>query len=126
MLRVYVCGPYTPQMPSAIEVLDNMRNGIRQCVRLVIHGYAPYCPWLDHHYFLQLFNGEKISCEQIQQVSMCWLEASDAVLVLPNYDHSLGTHAEIHRANEKEIPVFYNEEDLLRYNRKEAGVAERT
>jgi len=49
----------------------------------------------------------------IKDLSMAWLDVSDAVLVLPKYRKSGGTNLEIARAKELGIPVFYSIEDII-------------
>lgn len=113
--RVYVAGPYSAT--NVIAVLDNMRWGMRASVEVLLAGYAPFCPWLDYNFQLQLRGDEALTVQDYYDYSMAWLEASDAVLVLPGWQNSKGTLAEIQRAKEKGIPVFYSLEDL------KAGVA---
>lgn len=111
MKRVYVAGAYSSD--NVIGVLNNMRKGMRASVEVFLAGFAPFCPWLDYHFQLMLREGEKISVQQYYDYSMAWLEASDAVLVLPNSDYSKGTQTEISRAKELNIPIFYNLNDLV-------------
>ena len=47
--------------------------------------------------------------------SMNWLEKCDAILVMPKYRKSEGTKAEIERAKELDMPIFYRLEDLEDY-----------
>lgn len=107
MRRVYIAGPYNAD--NIISCLDNMRRGIKATVKVLRAGYSPFCPWIDYHY--RLVSG-KVTREMYQAQSMAWLEVSDAVLVLPNWEMSLGTRAEISRAKELFIPVYYSLEDL--------------
>lgn len=103
-LRVYVAGSYSSD--NVLGILDNMRRGIVEAKDVLLAGFAPYCPWLDHHYHLSLRDGETITYEDYCDYSMAWLEVSDAVLVLPNSENSKGTRAEIARAKELNIPIF--------------------
>jgi len=114
---VYVAGAITPY-PSehpVIGFLSNIRRGQRMAKDLLLKGYSPFCPFLDFMYFLHLREGENITEKQIKDLSMAWLEKCEAVLVLPRYRKSMGTKAEIERAKELGIPVFYSVEDLLDY-----------
>ena len=110
MKRIYIAGPYSSD--NVITTLINMRNGMRAATSLLLNGFAVFCPWLDYNLFLQLRENEVISLETIQAHSMAWLEVSDCLLVLPNHHKSKGTLAEIARAEELEIPIYYSLEAL--------------
>ena len=110
MKRVYIAGAYSAD--SVIGVLDNMRRGMRPSVKVFLAGYAPFVPWFDFHFQLMLREGETLTVEDYYRYSMAWLEVSDAVLVLPNSEDSKGTQAEIKRARELGIPIFYSLEEL--------------
>ena len=105
MKRVYIAGPYSAN--NVISVLDNMRRGIRAGTEALLSGYAPFVPWLDYQFQLMLRDSEKLDVERYYEYSMAWLEVSDAVLVLPGWENSKGTLAEIKRAEELGIPVVY-------------------
>jgi hypothetical protein len=85
-----------------------MRRGMRASVEVLLAGDAPFVPWHDYHFQLMLREGESLSVEDYYRYSMAWLEVSEALLVLPNSEHSKGTQAEIKRAEELGIPVFYS------------------
>ena len=118
---IYVAGAITPY-PTEHPVLGflcNIKRGLRASIQLILNGYTPFCPFLDFIYFLLLQNGEKITEKMIKEVSMNWLEKCDAIVVLPRYRKSEGTLAEIARAKEINIPVFYSMEDLFDYEPKD-------
>jgi hypothetical protein len=117
MKRIYVAGSYSST--DYVEIFENMRNGMRVAVEVYLAGYAPFTPWHDHHHFFMLREGEKITLENMYTFSLAWLEASDAILVLPNSENSKGTQAEIVRAKELGIPVFYDLENLKKHFSKE-------
>jgi hypothetical protein len=110
MKRIYVAGPYSAN--NVITVLDNIRNGIRASTELMLRGYSPFCPWLDFHFQLQLRDGEQLDVQDYYRYTLAWLPVSDAMLVLPGYETSKGTLAEIKLANEKFIPIYYCMEAL--------------
>lgn len=112
MIRVYVAGPYSSD--NVLGVLTNIRVGIRKATEILLKGYAPFCPWLDYHFTLALKDDEQLTVPNYYDYSMAWLEVSSAVLLLPGYEKSKGTLAEIKRAEELGIPVFEpNEEELM-------------
>ena len=84
-------------------------------VRVLLKGFAPFVPWNDHQFLLMVREdlGEKLTLADMYRYSMAWLEASEAVLVLPHYQRSKGTLAEIKRAIKLGIPVYYSLEDLV-------------
>lgn len=112
MKRVYVAGPYSAD--NVIKVLENIREGINMAKDVFLAGFAPFCPWLDFHYTLMLQPGEKLTVEHYYQYSLAWLEVSDAVLLLPNWEQSRGTLAEIDRARALGIPIYYTLESMVR------------
>ena len=104
MKRVYVAGAYSAG--NVIDVLDNMRKGMRLSTEAMLAGFAPFCPWLDYHFQLMLREGETLSVKDYYEYSLAWLEVSDAVLLVPGWENSKGTIAEIERAELLGIPVF--------------------
>jgi hypothetical protein len=113
MNKIYVAGAISDS--NVLQVLKNIRLGQRASVELLLKGYAPFVPFLDYQLFLQLRDDEEISLTQIQQYSMEWLGACDAVFVLPNSENSKGTQNEIKRAITLEIPVFTTIESMETY-----------
>ena len=111
MQRVYVAGPYSAN--NIIDCLENMRKGMRAGVEVFLAGYSPWVPWHDFHHQLMFRDGESLSVDDYYEMSMAWLEVSDAMLVLPGWQKSKGTIAEITRAVELDIPIFYSLSDLI-------------
>ena len=103
--RIYVAGNYNAD--NIIKALDNIKRGTQVCVDLLKKGYIPFCPWLDYnfHWFGDL------TIQDYYRYSMGWLEVSDCIYVLKNSFFSKGTQAEIKRAKELDIPVFYEGEE---------------
>lgn len=111
--RVYVAGKYSDS--NVIGVLNNIREGIKASVEVLIAGFAPFCPWLDYQF--QFFD-KTLTVEDYYRYSLAWLEVSDAILVLPNSGNSKGTQMEIVRAKELGIPIFYDLASLKEYARR--------
>ena len=109
MKRIYIAGPYSSD--NVLGVLHNIRKGIEVATQVFKDGYAPFCPWLDFHYVL-FDKQEALTVQDFYDYSIAWLEVSDAVLVLPGYENSKGTLAEIKRAGKLGIPVFYDYAEL--------------
>lgn len=109
MRRIYVCGAYSAD--NVIDVLRNIGRGQRACAELFGLGYSPFCPWHDRT-FITDRPDDTFTVEQFYRYSIDWLLVSDAVLVLPNSEHSKGTQEEIRAAIAHGIPVFYSLKEL--------------
>ena len=110
MKRIYIAGAIRSTDP--LQFLENIRRGMRLSAETIMAGYAVYSPFVDFNFFLQLHPGERIPVEMIQAQSMAWLEVCDAVLVVPGWENSQGTAAEISVAHAEGIPVVYSLEEL--------------
>jgi len=101
--RVYIAGKYNDD--NIIGCLNNIKIGIKRCVDILHEGeFIPFCPWTD--FLFQFFN-EGLTIEDYYKYSMAWLEVSDEVWVLPNWESSKGTQAELKRAKELNIPIKF-------------------
>lgn len=119
--RVYVAGPLTPRglrknakgetENPAIEYLYNVKDMIKAGAELIENGYSPYIPGMD----FPLFLASEITAEQIYGLSLDWLEASDAMLLLPYDESCTGVVAELVRAKELDMPVFNSVSDINEY-----------
>lgn len=112
MKRVYVAGPYSAD--NVLDVLKNIGRGEKACAELFSLGFAPFCPWHDKSYVIDRFD-DQFTIQQFYDYSISWMEVSDAIYVLPNSENSKGVQAEICRAQELNIPIFYSTEDLLKW-----------
>lgn len=112
MKRIYVAGAYSADNP--LEILDNMRRGINKSIEVFAAGLSPFSPWLDFQFHLMRNDNQRFTVQNYYDYSMNWLEVSDAVLVVEGWKNSRGTKAEIARAEELDIPIFYSLDDLLR------------
>jgi len=128
-MKIYVAGPLGPKglrvagvgvASLAIEYLLNARDLIRTAAELVMRGHYPFCPALDMLYFLVLKPGEEISETTIKENSLIWLEDCDAILMTGRWEDSLGCQAELQRAIELGMPIFYGIEEIPRegYNER--------
>ena len=112
MKRVYVAGKYSAD--NVIEVLQNIGKGRQMCANIFAHGFAPFCPWHDASYAIDLCKTD-IKKSLFYESSIAWLEVSDAVLVISGKGEGGGVDAEIKIAEEMGIPVFDNFPALLNW-----------
>lgn len=115
MKRVYVAGKYSDN--NVMSVLGNIGKGIRISLEVFLNGMAPFSPWLDYQYVLMLRESETLSVNDFYEYSKARLKVSDAMLVIPGYEDSKGTLAEIELSKELKIPIFYKLEDLLNWKK---------
>ncbi len=118
-LRVYIAGAYRSRTIEGIAA--NMRRGIALAHEVLALGHAPFVPWLD----FQLLLAGEVDVAALQAASMAWLEAADAVLVVPDgWRDSLGTVCEVLRAVEMGKPVHCMIETLVNRTPVEWGGAD--
>lgn len=103
MKRIYIAGPLNA---GAVEYLRNVSRMIQVGISVRRVGYAVFVPALD--LLMGIVDGA-FSYNDYAENNLAWLEVSDAVLVLPGYEESKGTLAEIKRASELGIPVIFSD-----------------
>ena len=120
ILRVYVAGSYSAN--NVLDILKNIGKGEKVCADLFLTGkYAPFCPWHDKDYVVK--NPDKdFTVELFYKYSIKWLEVSEIMLVLPGWETSKGTIAEMEIAARLGIPVVMSVDQLDRFYNKKYGV----
>jgi len=113
MKRIYVAGPYSAG--NVIDVLKNIGVGRKMCAKLFQIGFHPFCPWSDASFIIDNPEAD-FTIEQFYKYSIEWLKASDAVFLVPGWQDSAGTLAEIKEAGSLGIPVFTNKQDLIKWS----------
>ena len=101
--RIYIAGPLNA---DAVSYLKNVSAMTRAGIEVRRAGYAVFVPALD--LLMGIVDGQ-FSYQDYAENNMAWLEVSDLVLILPGYEDSKGTMAEIKRAGELSIPVVYSD-----------------
>ena len=101
-MRVFISGPYTAEHPR--DVLKNVNNAIEVGLELMWMGYDVFIPHLSH--YVHLHPECTFEYEEYLKNDMAWLEVSDAVFRMPG--ESNGADAEVAKAKELGIPVFYD------------------
>lgn len=107
MRAVYIAGKLNA---DAVGYLKNVATMIRESIKVQRAGFAVLVPCLD--LLMGIVAGD-FEYPDYADNNMVWLERADAVYVLPDSEHSKGTQAEVRRAHEIGIPVYYKIEDLL-------------
>jgi len=110
MKKVYVAGAMSAD--NILEMLQNIHDGIKLGAELLKRGYAPFVPHFDTAFKIQNGVDFDVPMQYYYDYTMEWLKVSDAVLVCPNWKNSKGTLAEIEKAKELSIPVYFNLEEL--------------
>lgn len=111
-IRVYVAGAYNAD--NAPLMFNNMRKGMRICAELLKMGIIPFCPWLDFHFALVGDGFENtLTLEDFYEYSIAWELCCDYLLLVPGWENSAGTLNEIRIAEENNIPVFKDINELV-------------
>ena len=110
MKKIYVAGAYSAN--NVLDVLQNIGKGKHYCAQIFAMGHAPFCPWSDED-FAKLLWSKTLTVRQFQDASMLWLEASDALFLVPGWENSKGTKAEIKRAEQLNMPIFKTLDQIL-------------
>lgn len=112
MKRIYIAGDYSAD--NTIKTLQNIGKGEKVAARIFDHGYAPFCPWHDKGYAMELCT-RSLPVEKFYRASIAWLEVSDAMLVISGKGNGGGVDKEIEIAEKLGIPVFYSERELIHW-----------
>lgn len=112
MKKVYVAGAYSAS--NIIDCLKNIGKGEYYSSQVFLEGFAPFCPWHDKDFVIKNWDKD-FNVEMFYKYSIAWLEVSDIMFVIPGWENSKGTLAEIKRANELNIPIVYSIEELKKY-----------
>ena len=99
--RAYIAGKLND---TAVNYLKNVHQMIHAADVLRDKGYSVFVPCLD--LLLGIYAGDW-EYDDYADNNMAWLEVADEVYVLPNWENSKGTRAEIARAEELKIPIIY-------------------
>lgn len=107
-LRVYIAGPY-----KADTFEDQMRNiamARQTMIEVYRRGHTPLCvhtmcAWLD-------LDAADIPRETFLATDLDWLRLCHAILLLPGWEHSPGSVAELAEAERLGLEVFHGLEDL--------------
>lgn len=96
---VYIAGPF--RGPTHWAITQNIRAAEWYALEVWKMGGIALCPHLN----TRNFQGE-LPDEAWLDGDLVMLERCDAVLLVPNWDRSVGAKAESHHAETKGIPIF--------------------
>ncbi len=77
-------------------------------------GFAPYCPFLDFQ--IALAGDARFGKKIFQDVSLEFVSACDAMIMLPGWEESRGARREKELAEKMHIPVFTNWNDFIKWD----------
>jgi hypothetical protein len=108
---IYLAGRYRDPR-GAFYIHTNILEAERHALWIWLHGAAAICP----HKNTAFFDGAHGIPDEV------WLEGDkeilrrcDAVFAMPGWDSSKGARAEVELAQELNIPILYDQADILRY-----------
>lgn len=107
-MKIYVAGPLSSD--TTVGYMKNVGRMIQIAVRIWQRGHYPYIPALDCLVVLAAgVMGREFSLEDIRDFNMPWVKASDAMYVI---GHSAGTDKEIAFAEELDMPIYWDLDDI--------------
>lgn len=109
MKRVYVAGAFRAWPDPQNQWVQHQNIERANAVNLDVWqaGAAGFCPHKNTEHFEGALPGETFL-----RGDLVWLAVADAMVVVPGWEQSLGTIAEIRFARERGIPVFFSGERL--------------
>lgn len=112
---VYIAGPYSANTQQEIEA--NITRAIGAAVWCAEHRIFYFCPHMNSAYMDKLSPNTPVLFYYAMDEEI--LSRCDAVLVLPGWENSEGTLAEIEYCKLHHVPYFYGREGLLNWYREE-------
>ncbi len=108
MLRVYVFGPISAK--NAHDVLFNIGEAIDFGADLFSIGVSPFVPHLNYHFSFK----SKHSNDAYYGADDVWLDVSDVlVAATPRWSRSKGAKAEVARAKQLGIPIYFTRSGFI-------------
>jgi hypothetical protein len=114
--KVYVAGPIQGQK-GLLDSLANLEHGQKATAQLFQLGFSPFPVFCDHLFIQKVRPVPPI--QDVYNYSLEWLKASDAMYVLPGWEHSTGCKAEMKEAERSGVPIFHDVTDLCAWADKQ-------
>jgi hypothetical protein len=105
MKVIYIAGPYRADTERGI--IENIRKAEAVAIEVWKAGYVALCPHMNTRLFGGICPDEVWLEGTLELMSRC-----DGVFLVPGWETSSGTIAEIQEAKNMDIPVFINVEEL--------------
>lgn len=106
-MRVYIAGPYTDRDPDRtaqnIELADELARHV------AARGHRPFCP---HKMFAGWECDSRFNYEDFIELTREWLLLCNALLLVPGWERSLGTHRELAVAQFHHLPIYTRPEEI--------------
>jgi len=101
--RVYVAGRYSSADDDFQVELNIYAAAV--CAHMIwSYGGAALCP----HKNTERFEGPDVTCQDLVDGDLEWVDVSDALYLVSGWQDSKGARLEMQRAEEKKIPIFEN------------------
>ena len=106
---VYISGPITAE--SIEYVLRNIMKARRVYWWLLKHGLAVYCPHtMSERTGIRHERG--VTHDIVMPNDLYWVAKCDIILMLPDYEESMGCMAELRLAKKLKKKIYYSKEEL--------------
>jgi len=99
MKVIYIAGPF--RAPTAWQIEKNVRAAEEVAHWVWMQGHVALCP----HTNTRFFNGEGTDQLWIDgTLELMW--RCDGMLLVPDWQHSVGTNGEVRQATQRKMPYF--------------------
>ena len=115
MRVVYIAGPYRAN--SAWEIEQNIREAEKIALHVWANGMVALCPHTQTRFYQGFLPDALWLAGDLELLARC-----DAVFLVPGWESSRGTMAEVNFAKQKGIPRFVTLMELERWNKGEANL----
>jgi leucyl-tRNA synthetase len=104
-MKIYVAGPYSAKDARCVQM--NVNKAISIGCQLMRKGWTPFIPHLSH--YIWTHPGGDFEYKKWTEMDFEWLDVCDAFYLI---DHSPGADAELERAKELKLKIYYNLESV--------------
>ncbi|MFA5542752.1 MAG: DUF4406 domain-containing protein [Bacilli bacterium] len=119
---IYLIGPLTPvgrhRLNPVFEYLYNLRAFFEAEAVLTGQGIAVINPAAD--FLAVMIKPGSLTEQQVRAASIIKLQHCDAVMVLPGWEKSYGSLAEIEEAKDLGLPIFQTINEVVEFAKGEA------